>query len=90
MECKAIIEVALTVVIAVFAGLTWRATRAYATIAGLSLFLETHKELVGITQGVDRAASIGAMKVIKEVYPQVYVKMSKLMNSQTRKEIEGG
>jgi hypothetical protein len=89
MDCKAIIDVLLTVVIALFSGLTWRATSAYATIAGLSLFLETHKELVGIKQGVDRAASIGAMKVIREAYPQVYTKMSKHMNPQTKKEVEG-
>lgn len=83
MDCKTIVELLLTGVIAVFTGLTWRATRIYGYLYGMTLFIQTHKESVGISQGVERPTAIRTMRALRKAFPKVCKDMSECLNPET-------
>lgn len=88
MNCKTLIELLLTAVIALFAGLTWLATSTYSYISGLTLFIHTNRDLVGINQGIDRPMAVRTMRALKKRFPKVYKDMRGCMNPGTRDDVE--
>jgi hypothetical protein len=88
MDCKTLAEVGLTAAIALFAGLTWQATRTYAYIAGVTLFIQASKDISGVSQGVDIPMAKRTMKALRKRFPRVYEDMRECLNPNTRDEIE--
>lgn len=88
MDCKTLADVVLTAVIALFAGLTWHATRTYSYIAGVTLFIQASKDISGVSTGVDRPMARRTMKALRKRFPRVYSDMCECLNQDTRKEIE--
>ena len=88
MESKTVVELILTAVIAAFAGATWWATKTYAYVTGLALFIQTNKEIVGIGQGIERGMAKQTMRAIRKRFPKVYNDMRACMNAETRADVE--
>lgn len=87
MDTRLIVDSVLTLAICAFAGLAWRATRSYARLTGLALFFEHFQRVMGETGG-DREASIGALRVIRKEFPDIYASMKGYMNPKDQAEIE--
>ncbi len=79
----------LSLAIALFAYLTWRTTRSYSRLTGLALLLTHFERLLTLPNDASRKASLEAMKVISEEFPDIYDRMKKRINENDRKEIEG-
>jgi hypothetical protein len=88
LDSKTIADIALTVALAIFAGLTWWATRTYGYITGLSLFVQANKEISGVTKPADPAMAKRTMRAIKKQFPRVYRDMRDCLNADAQKEIE--
>jgi len=88
MNCRTIVDIALTGAVALFAGLTWWSSRTYAYIAGLSLFVQTSKEISGTSTGVDRPMAKRTVRVLRKSFPAVYRDMRECLNPETRREVE--
>ena len=88
MDSKTVVELILTAVIAAFAGATWWATKTYAYVTGLALFIQATKEIVGAGQGIDRGMAKQTMRAIRKRFPRVYDDMRACMNPGSRDEVE--
>jgi hypothetical protein len=88
MDCKTIMDIVLTAAIAVFAGLTWRATQKYARMTALTLLLPIYKEIVSSGNSANRSTTIQVMKMIKKEFPDMYKNVREFMNPSTQAEIE--
>jgi hypothetical protein len=88
VDCKTLTELVFTAAIALFAALTWHATRTYAYIAGVTLFIQASKDVSGVSQGVDIPMAKRTMKALRRRFPRVYSDMCGCLNPETRKEIE--
>lgn len=87
MDWRTTSNVLLTVAIAYFAFRTWKATKSYARMTGLSLFLAQFNVVVTACGGA-RKAAIDALRMIKNEFPDIYEAMKKHISADTRKEIE--
>ena len=88
MDCKTIADLVLTAGIVVFACLTWLATKRYAYVTGLALFVETNREIVGNKQNFDTETGIKTMRAIKKRFPEVYEDMKECLNKETQAKVE--
>ena len=87
MDCKTIVDLLLTLAIAAFAFGTWRATRSYARLIGLSLFLEHLRGTKAADPG-DRKTSIEALKLVRVEFPDIFETMKPRINPDIAREIE--
>ena len=87
MDCKTIVDLALTAGIVAFACLTWLATRKYAYMTGLALFVEANRDVAGTKQPNDRVSGIRTMRAIKKRFPRVYEDMQDCLDAGTKQEI---
>ena len=70
-EIKAITDLLLTAAITGFALGTWRATRSYARLTGLTLFLDNLKGTRASDPG-DRKMSINALRIVRAEFPDIF------------------
>src|SRR5512135_472028 len=81
-------NVTLTAAIALFAFLTWRATRSYARLTCLSVFFEHYTRILTLGESADRRASIDAVKIMRSEFPDIYDRLKDRICEATRKQIE--
>ena len=86
MDLKTCADILLTASIALSAFLTWRTTRSYARLTGLSLILQYHEKILNAPEGNLRKATIDGLAIIRQEFPEIYDKLKARMNPETRRE----
>ncbi len=82
-------NIILGTAIVVFACLTWLTTRSYSRLTGLSLLMTHLGKLLTLPEDAERRASVEAMKVIREEFPDIYNRFRARINNIDRGNIEG-
>jgi len=87
MDCKAIVELLLTIGIVAFAGLTWLSTRRYARMTALSLLSQYIRGTMS-NENAEVEGSIAALRIVREEFPAMYQKLRHRINENIRTRIE--